>query len=228
MSEPRRDDLKCGTDGPGTENAAGAGIAAGVGWQTGLGGHQGQIGHRGRQVQLEFCLGAPEVAGLADSQLDQPRQPVLHHHPALPVFAKGFTLLQGPGLLQQRLLRVQLHRPSCARCRGHALGPQRAHPADRSVELEGLQLVSPACCCGASTQGPDSPGNVPRRTGAGARLQVNMEVLFRKVFPVWAARHPGNQGVACVGEGLPGVAVSVGGVAHGLLHRHTGVVLRQA
>ena len=39
---------------------------------------------------------AAEVAGLADSQLDQPRQPVLHHHPALPVFAKGFTLLQGP------------------------------------------------------------------------------------------------------------------------------------
>ena len=48
----------------------------------------------------EFRLGAPEVAGLADSQLDQPRQPVLHHHPALPVLAKGLTLLQGPGLLQ--------------------------------------------------------------------------------------------------------------------------------
>ena len=42
----------------------------------------------------------PQVAGLADSQLHQPRQPVLHHHPALPVLAKGFTLLQGPGLLQ--------------------------------------------------------------------------------------------------------------------------------
>ena len=60
---------------------------------------------------------------------------------------------------------------------------------------------------------------------AGARRQVDMEVLFRKVFPVWAARHPGNQGAACVGEGLPGIAVSVGGIAHGLLHRHTGVGL---
>ena len=66
----------------------------------GLGGQQGQVGHGGRQVQLEFRLGAPEVAGLADSQLDQPRQPVLHHHPALPVLGEGLALLQGPSLLQ--------------------------------------------------------------------------------------------------------------------------------
>ena len=61
---------------------------------------QGQVGHRGRQVQLECRLGAPEVARLADSQLDQPRQTVLHYHPALAVLAKGLALLQGPGLLQ--------------------------------------------------------------------------------------------------------------------------------
>ena len=100
MSEPRRDEIQGGTDNPGTQGAADAGTAAGVGRQAGLGGHQGQVGHRGRQVQLEFRLGAAELAGLADSQLDQPRQPVLHHHPALPVLAKGLTLLQGPGLLQ--------------------------------------------------------------------------------------------------------------------------------
>ena len=52
-----------------------------------------RVRHRGRQVQLEFRLGAPEVASLADPQLDQPRQPVLHHYPPLPVLAKGFTLL---------------------------------------------------------------------------------------------------------------------------------------
>ena len=33
------------------------------------------------RVQLEFRLVAPEVASLADPQLDQPCQPVLHHHP---------------------------------------------------------------------------------------------------------------------------------------------------
>ena len=112
MSEPRRDEIKGGTDGPGTEGTADSGTAPGVGRQTGLGGHQRQVGHRGRQVQLEPGLGAAEVAGLTDSQLGQPRQAVFHHHPALPVLAEGFTLLQGPGLLQQRFLRVQLHRPS--------------------------------------------------------------------------------------------------------------------
>ena len=99
-AQARRYEVKGGTDGLCAQGAVDAGTAAGVGWRTGLDGDQGQVGHRGRQVQLEFRLGAPEVAGLADSQLDQPRQPVLHHHPALPVLAKGLTLLQGPGLLQ--------------------------------------------------------------------------------------------------------------------------------
>ena len=44
-------------------------------------------------------FGTAGVAGLADSQLDQPRQPVLHHHAALPVLGKGLALLQGAGLL---------------------------------------------------------------------------------------------------------------------------------
>ena len=78
-----------------------------------------------------------EVAGLTDSQLDQER-PVLHHHPALPVLGKGLALLQGPGLLQQTLLRVQLHRSSRTRFCRHAPGPQRAYPAYRRVESEGL------------------------------------------------------------------------------------------
>ena len=66
------------------------------------------------------------------------------------------------------------------------------------------------------------PGNIPRRAGAGPRLQVNKEVLLGKVGLVGASRHPGNQGPSRVGEGLPGIAVAVGGVAQGLLHRHTG------
>ena len=52
-----------------------------------------RISDCGRQVQLEQCLGASEVAGLADSELDQPRQPTLNDHTASTVFGKGLTLL---------------------------------------------------------------------------------------------------------------------------------------
>ena len=50
-----------------------------------------------------------------------------------------------------------------------------------------------------------------------------MEVFFRKVGPVGTPRHPGNQSAARVGEGLPGIAVAISGIAHGLCHRHAGV-----
>ena len=76
------------------QGSAGAGRAgAGFSRQPGFGGHQGQVGDGSGQVQLEPGFGTSEVAGLADSQLDQPRQAVLHHHAELPVFGKGFTLL---------------------------------------------------------------------------------------------------------------------------------------
>ena len=61
--------------------------------------HQGQVGYRGRQLQLELRLGTPEVAGLADSQLDQPGQSVLHYHSARSILVVGSALLQRSGLL---------------------------------------------------------------------------------------------------------------------------------
>ena len=54
--------------------------------------HQGQIGHRGRQIQLESRLDPAEVAGLADAQLDQPRQPMLYHHPSRSILVVGIAL----------------------------------------------------------------------------------------------------------------------------------------
>ena len=53
---------------------AGPGTGAGFSRLPGFGGHQGQVGYGGGQVQLEPGFDAAEVAGLADSQLDQPRQ----------------------------------------------------------------------------------------------------------------------------------------------------------
>ena len=61
--------------------------------------HQGQVGHRGCQIQLESRLDPTEVAGLADAQLDQPRQPMLYHHSARSILVVGSAPLQRSGLL---------------------------------------------------------------------------------------------------------------------------------
>ena len=75
------------------QSGSGTGTGAGFTGHAGFGGHQGQISDRGSQVQLEQCLGTSEVAGLADSELDQPRQPMLNDYTASTVFGKGLTLL---------------------------------------------------------------------------------------------------------------------------------------
>ena len=71
----------------------------------------------------------------------------------------------------------------------------------------------------------DGVGKPSRRTGATARRQVDDKVILGEALPVGAAWHPGYQLAARIGEGLAGPAVAIGGVAHGLLHRHTGVGL---
>ena len=84
MPEPRG-------PGPSADRALAAGLGnsaansgAGFSRRAGFGGHQGQVGHRGGQVQLEPGFGTAEVAGLADSQLDQPRQAARHGSPTRP------------------------------------------------------------------------------------------------------------------------------------------------
>ena len=119
--------------------------------------------------------------------------------------------------LAGRATKLRLNAETTAK----AAATLRARIAEAIGDID--QLVRPSRWSGASAQGPDSPGNLSRRTGATSRRQVDMEVLFRKVRPVGAARHPGNQGAFRVGEVLPDVPV--GGIAHGLLHRHAGVGL---
>ena len=67
---------------------------------------QGQVGHRRRQAHLEQCLGPADVARLANAQLDQPREAMLHHLPPAAKLSKCETLLEGAGLLEQGFLRV--------------------------------------------------------------------------------------------------------------------------
>ena len=90
-----------GSIGDHSEDNAAACCAAAIGTarQPDFALHQGQVGHRGRQIQLEFRLDPTEVAGLADSQLDQPGQSVLHYHPSRSILVVGSALLQRSGLL---------------------------------------------------------------------------------------------------------------------------------
>ena len=116
--------------------------AAGTARQPDFARHQGEIGHGGRQVQLESRLDPTEVAGLPDAQLDQPSQSVLHYHPSRSILVVVGALLQGPGLLQQGFLGMDLHPPSLPAFGRDALGPQWTYPTYRPIKLEGLQSVS--------------------------------------------------------------------------------------
>ena len=225
MPEPCGGGISRGVDHSSHLGAAGTGTGAGFPRQPGFGGHQGQVGHRGGQVQLAPGLDPAEIAGLAKAQLDQPGQPVFHHHSARSIFVIVSALLQRPALLQQGFLGMDHHPPPPAPLGCDALGPQWTCPTFGPVELEGLQAVDPPRAIRPLSRRHDGVGNLPRRTGATARGQVNDKVILGKALPVRTPRHPGNQSAARVGEGLSGIAITIGGVAHGLLHRHTGVGL---
>ena len=100
--------------------------------------------------------------------------------------------------------------------------PQWTYPTYRPVELESLQSVDTTGAIRPLSRRHDGVGNLPRRTGATARGQVKVKVIFGKVFPVGPARHFGHQPASRVGEGLAGPAVPIGGVAHGFLHHRAG------
>ena len=117
------------------------------------------------------------------------------------------------------------HPPSLPALGCDALGPQWTCPAFGPVELEGLQAVYPPRGIRPLSRRHDGVGDLSRRTGATARGQVDDKVILGKVLPVGPAWHPGYQLAARIGEGLPGSSVPIGGVAHGLLHRHAGAGL---
>ena len=100
--------------------------------------------------------------------------------------------------------------------------PQWTYPTYRPVELESLQSVDTTGAISPLSRRHDGAGNLPRRTGATARGQVKVKVIFGEVFPVGPARHFGHQPASRVGEGLAGPAVPIGGVAHGFLHHRAG------
>ena len=63
---------------------------------------------------MEFGLGSANVPGLANPQVDEPRQPVLDHHPQRTILGVTRTSLQRPCLLQQALTGMHSHRSAYA------------------------------------------------------------------------------------------------------------------
>ena len=127
----RREEIKGGRDSLRTGSVAAAGTATGPARQTEFSRHQGQVGHRGCQVKLEFCLGASEIAGLADAQMDQSGQPVFHHHSARSIFVIPGALLQRSGFLQEGFLGMDQHPPSLSPLGRDVLGAQWTCPTYR-------------------------------------------------------------------------------------------------
>ena len=68
--------------------------ATGTAGQLDFARHQCEVGHCGSQIYLESRFDPTEVTGPADSQLDQPRQPMFRHHSACSILVVGNALLQ--------------------------------------------------------------------------------------------------------------------------------------
>lgn len=102
--------------------------------QANFGCHQRQIRHGGGQQQLAEGFASSDVAGLADAELHQPRQPMLGDLPQLPVRGEGRTALEGARLLEHGLLRVQHHQPPAPRPGADTRGAPWAGSADGGIE----------------------------------------------------------------------------------------------
>ena len=76
-----------------------------------------QEGDGGGEIELGGGLVTPQVAGLAQTQLHQPGQAVLHGLAEVAIGCKSRTVLESTGGLQQGFLRVQTDMAPSARCR---------------------------------------------------------------------------------------------------------------
>ena len=85
--------------------------------------------------------------------MDQPSQAMLGHLSPLSVFGEVLTLLEGPGLLQEHLLGMEIHRTAFALPAGNTFGLQGAYATDLRVELKTLDRVGLTQPVGPGTHG---------------------------------------------------------------------------
>ena len=85
----------------------------------------GQVGDGSGEIELCGGLVTPEVPGLAQTQLYQPGQAVLHRLAEVAIGCESGTALERAGGLQQGFLRVQTDLARAAQFRGNTEGTQR-------------------------------------------------------------------------------------------------------
>ena len=73
--------------------------------------HQAHVRDHGRHHHLQAGLRSPKVSTLANSQLRQPRDAMLHPHPFSQALAPGLGLVVRPGLLLQGPFGVNANCP---------------------------------------------------------------------------------------------------------------------
>ena len=193
----------------------------------GSGGGQdpGQVGDGSGEIELGGGLVTPEVPGLAQTQLHQPGQAVLHGLAEVAIGCESRTVLERAGGLQPGFLRVQTDLPPAPRSRGHTAGTERTGRTQRRVKVEKAP-GRPLCGgCGIEASPAQGARYLTRRTGAGTRRQVDLEILLGEVGPSRPFGHFGDQGAPGVGKLLTGVAIPIRRIGDGGGHRQPGVLL---
>ena len=183
----------------------------------------GQVGDRSGEIELGGGLETPEEAGLAQTQLHQPGQAVLHGLAEVAIGCESRTVLERAGGLQQGFLRVQTDLAPAARSRGHTAGAERTGRTEGRVKVE----IAPGLLY-PGHRGIEAPPahrtrHLARRTGAGAGRQVNLKILLGKMGPGRSFGHLGDQGAPGVGKLLAGVAIPIGRIGEGGGDRSAGV-----
>ena len=162
---------------------------------------------------------------MAQPQLHQPGQAVLYGLAEVVIGCESRTVLERAGGLQQGFLRVQTDLAPAAGCRGHTAGTERTGGTQRRVKVE--KAPGRPLCGGCGVEAPPAHGAryLTRRTGAGTRRQVDLEILLGEVGPSRPFGHFGDQGAPGVGKLLTGVAIPIRRIGDGGGHRQTGVLL---
>ena len=191
----------------------------------GSGGSQdaGQVGDGGGEIELGGGLVTPDVPGLAQTQLHQAGQAVLHGLAEVAIGCESRTVLESTGGLQQGFLRVQTDLAPAARCCGHTAGAERTGRTERRVKVE--EAPGRTLCGGRGIEAPPAHGarHLTRRTGTGTRRQVDLKILLGEVGSSRPFGHFGGQGAPGVGKLLAGVAIPIGRIGDGFRNRYAGV-----